>query len=607
MSWITIIGSMSAASCLTLAGVHLLVWLRTRSAWTSLLFSISAAAAAAMAALDVLMLRAQTATRFGELLRWLHLPVWVMVVSLAWFCRFYLGTGRAWLLWAVCGTRTFALVLNFLLSPNLNFREITALRQLPLLGETVSVPVGVVNPWTLVGQGSLLLLLIYFVDASVSAWRKKPEGRPLAIGGALTLGALVAVAVPVATLWFHLSLPYVIGVVFLGVVLVMAYGLSGDLLRASQLSRRLRETEGRMSLAVAAADIAMWEWDIIKDEFWTSDRCRTRLVMPNSERLDYKRFLQLLHPEDRESVSQALAACIKGDGNYNGEHRVTLPGGEVRWITATGRVEYDAARKPLRVRGVSVDVTRLKQAEGLIHQQRDELMRVSRLARLGEFSASLAHELRQPLGAIMCNAEAAQLLLSRDSHDPREVLKILEAIVAADRRAGEIIHGLRQLYRQGSVDLQPLDLSAVVRDVLKLLRRDIAKWGVDLKSELARDLPTVNGDPVQLQQVLLNLITNACNAVAHAEPEGRKLFVRTEASPEGVRVTVADRGRGIPTESLPRIFDSFYTTGPEGMGLGLTLCRAIIDAHRGRIWAENNSDGGASFHFSLPAMEAPGK
>src|SRR4029077_13365339 len=149
--------------------------------------------------------------------------------------------------------------------------------------------------------------------------------------------------------------------------------------------------------------------------------------------------------------------------------------------------------------------------------------------------------------------------------------------------------------------------STLVRDLLKLLRHDMTKWDVDLSTEFASELPAVNGDPVQLQPVLLNLVTKACHAMADAEPKGRKLCVRTGASPEGVRVTVADRGCGIPPESLPRIFDSFYTTRPEGMGLGLTVCRAIIVAHRGRLWAENNSDGGASFHFVLPAVEASAK
>ncbi len=178
------------------------------------------------------------------------------------------------------------------------------------------------------GQGSLLLLLVYFVDASITARREKnsPERQSLAMGVALTFSALVANHLVRCGCSGFLVVPYAIGVVFLSVVLVMAYGLSGDLLRASHVSRRLRETEERMSLAIVAADIAMWEWDIVRDEFWTSERCRTRrLVMPDSDRLDHKRFLQLLHPEDREHVSQALAACISGDGNYSGEHHPGSP------------------------------------------------------------------------------------------------------------------------------------------------------------------------------------------------------------------------------------------------------------------------------------------
>jgi signal transduction histidine kinase len=229
------------------------------------------------------------------------------------------------------------------------------------------------------------------------------------------------------------------------------------------------------------------------------------------------------------------------------------------------------------------------------------------MALLGEFSALIAHELSQPLSAILSNTGAVQHHLSHHSPDLEEVQKILADIVAADYRASEILRGLRLLYHRGSVHMRPLDLSIVVRDLLKLLQHDMTKWEVELITELASELPAVEGDPVQLQEVLLNLVTNACNAMADAEPKGRKLFVRTITAPEGVRVTVTDRGRGIPTETLPRIFDSFYTTRPQGMGLGLTVCRAIIDAHHGRLWAENNPEGGASFHFMLPALEAFGK
>jgi C4-dicarboxylate-specific signal transduction histidine kinase len=422
------------------------------------------------------------------------------------------------------------------------------------------------------------------------------------MGSTLAIGLAVSVTGAVLTLWFHAPLPYLVGLLFVAIVLIMAYELSGDLQRSAQLSRELHESRERMSLAVAAADIAMWEWDIVKDEFWTSDNCRTRLVMPNSERLDSKRFLQLLHPEDREHVTQALAASINGDGNYSGEHRVLLPNGEVKWIAATGRTEYDASHKPVRVRGMSMEVTRLKEAELKIRHQRKELARLSRAALLGELSASLAHELNQPLGAILANAQTAQLHLSRDPADLHQMQEILSDIVTADERAVEIMRRLRLLFQQGKVRMQQLDLNELIREVLKMVRSDIANRQVSVNTELA-DLPASHGDRVQLQQVLLNLIFNACDAMTGINPESRKLVVRTRVSPdEGICVTIADRGCGIPPENLARIFDPFYTSKPNSMGFGLSVCRSIISAHRGKVWAENNTDGGASFHFMLPGM-----
>jgi signal transduction histidine kinase len=323
--------------------------------------------------------------------------------------------------------------------------------------------------------------------------------------------------------------------------------------------------------------------------------------------MEMKRFLQLLHPQDRDPVSQAVEKAISGDGNYEGEHRVLLPNGEVRWISSAGRVEFDEAHKPVRMRGISLDVTRLKQAELQIQHQREELTHLSRVAMLGEFSGSIAHELNQPLTAILSNTQAARRFLAQDPPDLSELREILDDIVADDQRAGEIIKRLRQLYEKGVTEFQTLDLNKLVRDVLKLVRSDLLNRRVDLHTELARNLPPVSGDPIQLQQVLINLITNACNSMAGLCLGNRRLTVRTAVDPsDGVRATIADCGEGIPPDKLARVFEAFYSTTPRGMGLGLALCQTIINAHSGRLWAENNpEEGGASFHFVLPVNHSP--
>src|SRR5215475_9777388 len=186
MSWITVIWSMNAGACLTLAAIYFALWGKQRKSWMHLAFSCSAVAGAALTAFELALLRAQTAQQYGVILRWAQLPVWMLVVSLVIFVRLYLRAGRRWLAWSVCGVRTLALILNFIFMPNLSYREITRLSQLSWWGEAVSVPVGVTNPWILVAQLSSLLLIVFFIDATITVWRREDRARALRVGGGLT-------------------------------------------------------------------------------------------------------------------------------------------------------------------------------------------------------------------------------------------------------------------------------------------------------------------------------------------------------------------------------------------------------------------------------------
>lgn len=608
MNWVEITWSMSAAGCLTLAVVHLLVWVRARDSWMNLLFGFAALAVAFISGFELALMHSQTTAQFGTIQRWMHVPFWVLLVSLVWFLRLHLRAGRPWLAWSTCGLRTLALILNFVFHPNLNFREITRLQQFPLWGETVSVPIGITNPWTLIGQLSSLLFLIYVVDASITSWRRGERRRALVMGGTMTFGILAAPGQAALLVWGILPMPYFLSLIFLSLILVMGYELSSDLLRSARLSRELRASEERMSLAATAAGLGMWEWNLVTDEIWATDKSRTRSGVGGIERVDFSRFLQSLHPDDRGLVSRSLAKAMNGDGDYECEYRVLVPDGQARSIVVAGRIEFDARHKPVRMRGVSMDITSRKQAEQDVQQKRDELAHLSRVTMLGELSGSLAHELNQPLMAILSNAQAAQRFLAQDPVDLDELRQILKDIVADDRRAGEVIHRLRMLLKKGEVQQQPLDANELIQEVLKLLQSDLANRQVHVHTELAAELPDVHGDRVQLQQVLINLITNGCNAMTDDILEERKLVVRTEfIASEGIRVSVSDRGCGIPAENLPRIFEPFFTTRPQGMGLGLSVCRTIIGAHHGRLWAENNADRGATLLFTVPAAKREGE
>ena len=221
---------------------------------------------------------------------------------------------------------------------------------------------------------------------------------------------------------------------------------------------------------------------------------------------------------------------------------------------------------------------------------------------MGELAASLAHELNQPLAAVVSNAGAAQRFLDGEPPDLAEVRETLSDIAEDGLRAGEVIRRLRALLKREEPAREPLAANRVVREVLGLLRNDVSLRGVSVRTELAEGLAPVRGDRVQLQQVLLNLLLNAMDAVRDAAEGERKITVLTSAEEEGaVQLAVADTGPGLDEEQLGRIFEPFYTTKPDGLGMGLAVSRTIIDAHGGKLWAENSPDGGATFRVSLPA------
>jgi len=611
MSLITIIWSMSASACLTLAGINFLVWCRHRAALTNLFFFLLAVGTAAWTFCELWMMRAVTPVEFAAVLRWGHVAVWLLIVSLVWFVCLYLKAGRPWLAWTVCGMRTLLLVINFLVGQNLNYLQVTRLGQIRLLGESVALAEGVPNPWIRLGQLNLLLLLIFLVDAAVTTWRRGNRQRALTVGGSIVFFVLISTSQSLLAYWGIIRVPYLGTIFFMGLVAVMGYELSGEMIRASQLDRKLQESEAglheieeRMRLAVEGADFGIWIRDLIRNEIWATDKWRALFGYAKSERLELDRILERIHPEDRDAVRLVLKNSTHGDGSYEGEYRVVLPGGEMRWIGSHSRVECDSSGKPILIRGVSHDITGRKLAEMDSQELRNEMAHVGRVSIMGQLASALAHEINQPLGAILRNAEAAELFLQNASPDLEEIRAILADIRNDDQRAGSVIDRMRALLRRQSLDKRPVDVCEFIGGVVSLVRSDAAARQVKLELTVAGHLPPVSGDLVHLQQVLLNLVVNGIDAVDEASRGDRRVRVTASLDgPRAVEIAVSDSGPGIPADKLTQIFDPFFTTKAKGMGMGLPICRTIIEAHNGRIWAENKSDGGASFRFTLPIAE----
>jgi PAS domain S-box-containing protein len=313
-------------------------------------------------------------------------------------------------------------------------------------------------------------------------------------------------------------------------------------------------------------------------------------------------FVELIPESERAAALEHIAAIGQSAQGNTYEHRVVRPDGSFGWQQWTDHAIRNAEGSVLEVQGIGRDITDLKVADMEVEQRRKEVTHLTRVAILGELSGALAHELNQPLTAILSNAQAAQRLLERDPLDLAMVREILDDVVTDDLRAGEVIARLRALLKKGEASFQPLDLNDVATEVLGLARSELIDRHVAVSTLLAPGLPNVLGDRVQLQQVMLNLLLNACEAMSIRTFAERALTVSTALDGDGLLLaSIADRGSGVPPDAADRLFEPFFTTKPQGLGLGLSICRSIIAAHGGRLWADNNLDGGATFTFALPA------
>lgn len=979
MPWMTVAWSMTAGACLVMAFVNLLSWFAARSAWDRLFLCLLAAATAALALCELWLLKSQTPTDYAQAVRWFHVPAWVTLVSLVGFVHFHFQAGRPWLGWTVCGLRTLALALNFQSESSINYIEITRLHKVSLFGDSFSVAEGILDPWMVIGQASLVLCVVFIVDATLAVWRRGDRTLALRIGVPLAIAVLGTTLSVLLMFWGGVRWPGVGIAFFVGFILFVTFDLSRRTAQAGLLASRLGQiehdlqwSEQRMLLAADAAQLGTWEWDLKRDEITLSETGRSLLGLTPDEPLDLERLRRALGHEVDEAFAAAVTRFRSQGGRLDLDHRVVLPGGGERWLHTRGSVDIggdadgstrmrgvsfdisdrrearerlaqvmesapvglliidslgrialcnaqieadfgylrseivgqplemllqedhragpatalpslhlqadgevlglrkDGSRIPLEInlkplessrgqevlavianvsdrrqrenalkqeraflrqvidinpnlifvkdqegrftlvnqtladifgstvdalvgqkdedvnpnaaevarfrqadlevmrtrkelfiaeehltgiagkehwlqtvkrpipgpdgesqlvlgtatditlrkrieqalkeseqrflqvgqiageviweidlcgqyiyvsqsvervlgyaphelvgrmrlfdlfrpadltagasallqlfsapqsirsvrntrvskggrlvqletsatpvfdrqgdcvgyRGSDTDITRRVEFEQEMAQQRNELAHLSRVSMLSELSGSLAHELNQPLAAILSNAQAALRFLSRDDPDLDEVRDILQDIVTDDKRAGDVIQGLRSLLQKGDLQFEALDLNAVVQEVLRLVRSEMLNAGVALVVQMAPNLPKVQGVKVQLQQVLLNLVMNGCEAMASVSPEDHRLTVYTDtAGDDAVSVIVADRGTGIPEEDLERVFDAFVTTKEQGLGLGLAVCRRIVSAHGGSLWATNNAGRGASFRIALP-------
>jgi two-component system, LuxR family, sensor kinase FixL len=371
----------------------------------------------------------------------------------------------------------------------------------------------------------------------------------------------------------------------------------------------LRERDARINLAAESADLAFWVIYPEQNTAWMSDKGRKIYGFDSKLPLTRDLICSRVHPDERAAVHAAFDRACASHGIFESEHRLVLPYGKTRWVIVRGRCLEDEHGSLLELIGVTIDVSAQKQSDLQLQIQREEMAHLNRVALMGEMTASVAHELNQPLTAIANNAAAARRFLERGNIDPALLQQLLQDMVADSQRAGEVIRGIRALVRKDkSVVRSVLNLNAVIADTLRLVGSDVLLRESAVTTEMDHNLPQVEVAPVQIQQVLLNLIMNALDAVEALPPVERRILVSTRSlNGESAEVSVRDFGAGLPKDRPEKVFDHFFSTKQTGMGMGLTIVRSIVEMHGGTISAENAPDRGARFFFRLPAARGDSK
>lgn len=438
---------------------------------------------------------------------------------------------------------------------------------------------------------------------------------PLALWAALRFGvkgaSCAVLIVTTVLIWHTLKGPnlFVSADAALSVITMQVFllGLSVPMLmlgaaidEARKATRTVRDSEERMMAAAVSADVCLWHFDRSSDDqLWLTEHGRQMLGLPNAEPITRQILINAVHPDDRESARQSLRDAFAAGKLADVEFRIVQSDGRARWIRCRARA--DERHDPQEISGSFTDVTERKAADIELAQQRHEIAHLMRVSMLGELSGGIAHEITQPLSAILSNAEAARILLRQEKLNIDEIGEALDDIIYEGNRAGEVIHRLRGLLKKSEAKFEPVDINDLVNSTVQLLHHELIARQVKVATSLAAELPLVSGDSVQLQQVLLNLALNAIDAMNDVVPSRRMIVITTKVTDEStLNVAIADHGIGLKTFGSEDLFKPFVTTKTHGLGLGLSLCSAIAKLHEGTLTLANNVDGGATATLTLP-------
>jgi PAS domain S-box-containing protein len=376
-----------------------------------------------------------------------------------------------------------------------------------------------------------------------------------------------------------------------------------DITERKEAENALRRSERYLAEAQRLSHTGSFGWRIATGEIVWSEETFRIFGYDKASSVTIDMVVQRIHPDDRALATRTIDRASSDGRDFEHGYRLLMPDGSVKYVHSTAHAVTDDSGGMAFV-GAVTDVTARKRAEEKLHEAQAALAHVTRVTALGEFAASIAHEVNQPLAAVVANAAACLRWLDREPPDFEEARGTVESIIKDGNRAGEVIQRVRSFVNKTAVQKVPLHVNDVVNEVVTLVQHELFRHRVSLRTELGPALGLVLADPIQLQQVILNLVINAVEAMQAIADRRRELVIRTQqGEARQILVTVSDCGVGLASENADRLFNAFFTTKSGGMGMGLSICRSIVDAHGGRLSASGNIGPGATFQFTLPLRQ----
>jgi PAS domain S-box-containing protein len=382
--------------------------------------------------------------------------------------------------------------------------------------------------------------------------------------------------------------------------------LTKEVLQRQRAEEALRRSEAYLAEAQRLSHTGSWAFKETEPVYWSEENFRIWGFDPQPTPPRRDTLLQRLHPEDRDRVLEHARKAVRERRDYVVEFRIVLPDGTVRHVHGLGHPVFDANGELIEVVGTQVDVTERKRAEQereKLHQLQADLARINRLSTMGELTASLAHEIRQPIAAAVTDASTCLRWLGRTDPDVEEGREAARRVVKDVTRAADIISSIGVLFKKGAVPRELVDVNELIREMIGMLRSEAQRHHISLRTALDPALPQVVAERVQLQQVFMNLMLNAIDAMKDTSG-ANELIIKSEADNAHLVISVSDTGAGLLPEHMDQIFNAFFTTKDHGLGMGLPISRSIVESHGGRLWVTANAKGGATFQFRLPATLA---